>query len=44
MYLVFTHMPGEVIKNSSLCCCVPCLLSAIISLCPFSAAYTESEC
>ena len=34
VYLVFTHMPGGVIVgNSGLCCCVPCLSSAIISLC-----------
>ena len=31
MYLVFTRMPG--VGDSGLCCCVPCLLSASISLC-----------
>ena len=34
MYLVFTRTPGGVIiGDSGLCCCVPCLSSAIISLC-----------
>ena len=34
MYLVFTRMPGGVtVGDSSLDCCVPCLLSAIASLC-----------
>ena len=34
IYLVFTCTPGGVtIGNSGLCCYVPCLLSAIISLC-----------
>ena len=34
IYLVFTRMPGGVtIGGSDLCCCVPCLSSAIISLC-----------
>ena len=33
-YLVFTRMPGGVtVGDSGLCCCVPCLSSAIISLC-----------
>ena len=32
MYLVFTHMPGGVtVGDSGLCCCVPCLSSAITS-------------
>ena len=32
-YLVFTRTPGGVIVgDSGLCCCVPCLSSAIISL------------
>ena len=32
IYLVFAHMPGEVaVGGSGLCCCVPCLSSAIIS-------------
>ena len=34
MYLVFTRTPGGVtVGDSCLCCCVPCLSSAIISLC-----------
>ena len=34
IYLVFTRTPGGVtVGDSGLCCCVPCLLSAIISLC-----------
>ena len=34
IYLVFTCTPGEVtVGNSGLRCCVPCLLSVIISLC-----------
>ena len=34
MYLVFTRMPGGVtLADSGLCCCVPCVSSAIISLC-----------
>ena len=34
IYLVDTCMPGGVtIGSSGLCCCVPCLSSAIISLC-----------
>ena len=34
MYLVFTRMLGGVtVGDSGLCCCVPCLSSAIISLC-----------
>ena len=34
MYLVFTRMPGGVaVGDSGLCRCVPCLSSAIISLC-----------
>ena len=34
MYLVFTRMPGGVtVGDSGLCCCVPCLLSAMNSLC-----------
>ena len=34
MCLVFTHTPGGVtVGDSGLCCCVPCLSSAIISLC-----------
>ena len=33
-YLVFTRMPGEVtVGDSGLCCCAPCLLSVINSLC-----------
>ena len=32
IYLVFTHMPVTV-GASGPCCCVPCLSSAIISLC-----------
>ena len=33
-YLVFTRTPGGVtVGDSGLCCCVPCLPSAIISLC-----------
>ena len=36
IYLVFTRTPvGLTIGNSCLCCCVPCLSSAIISLCWF---------
>ena len=32
--LVFTQTPGGVtVGDSGLCCCVPCLSSAIISLC-----------
>ena len=34
IYLVFTRTPGGVIVgDSGLCSCVPCLSSAIISLC-----------
>ena len=34
MFLVFTRMPGGVtVGDSGLCCCVPCLSSAIVSLC-----------
>ena len=34
MYLVFTRMTGGVtLRDSGLCCCVPCLSSAIISFC-----------
>ena len=34
MYPVFTRMPaGVTIRDSGLCCCVPCLMSAITSLC-----------
>ena len=34
IYLVFTRTPGRVtLGDSGLCCCVPCLPSAIISLC-----------
>ena len=34
IYHVFACMPGGVAAdNSGLCCCVPCLLSAIVSLC-----------
>ena len=34
IYLVFTRTPGGVtVGDSGLCCCVPCLSSAIISLC-----------
>ena len=33
MYLVFTRMSGGVtVGDSSLCCCVPCLLSSVASL------------
>ena len=33
IYLVFTCAPGGVtVGDSGLCCCVPCLSSAIISL------------
>ena len=32
MYLVFTRMPGRVtVGESGLCCCVPCLMSAVSS-------------
>ena len=34
IYLVFARTPGGVaVGDSGLCCCVPCLSSAIISLC-----------
>ena len=34
IYLVFTCTPGGVtVGDLGLCCCVPCLSSAIISLC-----------
>ena len=34
MYLVFTRTPGGVtVRDSGLCCCVPCLSSAFISRC-----------
>ena len=34
IYLVFTRKPGGVtVGDSGLCCCIPCLSSAIISLC-----------
>ena len=34
MYLVFTRTPGGVtVGDSDLCCCVPCLSTAIISIC-----------
>ena len=33
LYLVFTRMPGGVIVgDSGLCCCVPCLSGAAVSL------------
>ena len=36
MHIVLTHMPGEITAGESgLCHCVPCLSSAIISLCLF---------
>ena len=34
IYFVFTCVPGGVtVGDSGLCCCVPCLSSAFISLC-----------
>ena len=34
IYRVFTRMPGGVtVGDSDLCCCVPCLSTAIISIC-----------
>ena len=34
IYPVDTGMPGEVtVGNPGLCCCLPCLLSAVSSLC-----------
>ena len=34
IYVVSTRMPvGVTVGDSGLCCCVPCLSSAIISLC-----------
>ena len=34
MYLIFARMPvGVTVGDSGLCCCVPCLSSAFISLC-----------
>ena len=34
IHFVFTYTPGGVtVGDSRLCCCVPCLSSAIISLC-----------
>ena len=34
IYLISTRMPGEVtVCDSGLCCCVPCLSSANVSLC-----------
>ena len=34
IYPVFTGMPGGItVGSSDLCCCVPCLSSAVISLC-----------
>ena len=33
IYLVFTRTPGGVVVGDSGLCCVPCLSSAIISLC-----------
>ena len=34
MHPVFTGVPGGVtVGDSGLCCCVPCLSSAIVSLC-----------
>ena len=34
LYLVFTGTPGGVtVGDSGLCCCVPCLSNAVISLC-----------
>ena len=36
MFHVFNHMPGgATIDDSGLCCCVPCLLSAVNSTCLF---------
>ena len=45
IYLVFTRTPGGVIVgDSGLCCCVPCLSSALISLCVlFSARCSNIE-
>ena len=34
IYLIFARTPGGVtVGDSGLCCCVPCLSSAIIPLC-----------
>ena len=34
MYLVFARVPGDVtVGDSGLSCCVPCLSSAVISIC-----------
>ena len=40
IYLVYTRTPGGVtVGDSGLCCCVPCLSSAIISLCLLIHSY-----
>ena len=41
MYLVFTRMPGGVTVGDSGPCCVPCLLSTIISLVSCSKALSR---
>ena len=34
IYLAFTRTPGGlIVGDSGLCCCVPCLSSAIVSFC-----------
>ena len=46
MYLVFTRAPvGVTVGDSGLCCCVPCLSSAIISICLLTLhAITTQKC
>ena len=45
IYLVFTRTPGGVIVvDSNLCCCVPCLSSAISSLCMLIILQTHTTC
>ena len=43
IYLVFTRTPGGgTVGDSGLSCCVPCLSSAIISLCLVFLLYFEN--
>ena len=42
IYIAFTCMPGGVtVDDSGLCCCFPCLLSAVNSLCVISGCFCE---
>ena len=53
IYVVFTRMPGGVtVSDSGLCCCAPCMSSAVTSLCllilhrhsrPYSVSHYNSS-